>query len=332
MEQVSWNGTREFIKKLNEKERNKGWTYRLPTEAEWEYACRGGATSEKECSFHFYFDKPTNDLSSEQANFCGEGLFGKAPKGPCLDRTCKVGSYKPNKVGLYDMHGNVSQWCADLFEADGSGGGSDRVTRGGGWLEGERRLLGYEQQQLRADGTVVVPGLSTCPSSVGRQVRENEKRTPAHSGAEACGWTQNVASQCPTASGDGHHELSPDRGAVNANCRGSTGRLPLCMSRVRLFADWATACGRHGAFSSSSFCERLAHGPTLYGRPIGGPVPRLLSGATRRGAPDPATCRVVKACEPPDPGRDDMLSRPCLSRRGGGAVEWAAKAWRPARH
>ena len=71
VEQVSWDDAQEFIKKLNEKEKGKGYQYRLPSEAEWEYACRGGATSEEECSYHFYFAKPTNDLSSKEANFNG---------------------------------------------------------------------------------------------------------------------------------------------------------------------------------------------------------------------------------------------------------------------
>jgi formylglycine-generating enzyme required for sulfatase activity len=129
VENVSWNDAQEFIKKLNEQEKGKGWVYRLPSEAEWEYACRGGATSEEECSYHFYFEKPTNDLSSKQANFNGETPFGKGDKGPYLERTAKVGSYAPNKLGLYDMHGNLWQSCEDLWEQ----GGSDRVVRGGSW-------------------------------------------------------------------------------------------------------------------------------------------------------------------------------------------------------
>jgi formylglycine-generating enzyme required for sulfatase activity len=129
VERVSWEDAQEFLKKLNAKERDNGYVYRLPTEAEWEYACRGGATSLEECSHHFYFDKPSNDLSSDQANFNGNHPFGQAPKGKYLGRPTRVGSYPPNELGLCDMHGNVWQWCADLFEK----GGSDRVDRGGSY-------------------------------------------------------------------------------------------------------------------------------------------------------------------------------------------------------
>ncbi len=130
VETVSWNEVQEFIKKLNEKKRGSGYVYRLPTEAEWEYACRGGATSEEECSYHFYFAKPTNDLSSEQANFNGNYPFGNAPKGKYLARTSRVGAYPSNKLGLCDMHGNVFQWCSDALD-----GGVARPLRGGGWYE-----------------------------------------------------------------------------------------------------------------------------------------------------------------------------------------------------
>ncbi|HVS35083.1 MAG TPA: formylglycine-generating enzyme family protein, partial [Gemmataceae bacterium] len=129
VESVSWDDVQEFIRKLNEKERGRGYLYRLPTEAEWEYACRGEATSEEECSHHFYFDKPTDDLSSDQANFNGQLPFGNAPKGKFLGRTTRVGAYPPNKLGLCDLHGNMFQWCNDLLP-----GGSVRVSRGGSWV------------------------------------------------------------------------------------------------------------------------------------------------------------------------------------------------------
>jgi formylglycine-generating enzyme required for sulfatase activity len=134
LESVSWEEAQDFIKKLNEKELGRGYLYRLPTEAEWEYACRGGATSKEECSYHFYFDRPTNEISTEQANFDGEFPFGKAPKGKYLKRTTRVGAYPSNTLGLCDMQGNVCQWCADAGAGQALGGGTARVERGGSWI------------------------------------------------------------------------------------------------------------------------------------------------------------------------------------------------------
>ncbi len=135
VEGVSWDDIQQFLRKLNERARGKGWTYRLPTEAEWEYACRGGATTKQECSFDFYLDKPTNDLSAGQANFNGEAPAGVGAKGPKLGRTSKVGSYPPNPLGLFDMHGNVWQYCDRPGVTDPKAG---RPIRGGSWIRPAR--------------------------------------------------------------------------------------------------------------------------------------------------------------------------------------------------
>ncbi len=122
VEMVSWDDCQLFIKRLNEKEKDTGWVYRLPKETEWEYACRGGPVDKLDSAFDFYFAKPTNTLLPDQAKF----EFPKA-----LKQTSKVGSYEPNRLGLHDMHGNVWEWCEDTEKvADGA---SLRVARGGGW-------------------------------------------------------------------------------------------------------------------------------------------------------------------------------------------------------
>jgi formylglycine-generating enzyme required for sulfatase activity len=125
VENVSWHEAVEFgtkLSTLHSEERAKR-DYRLPSEAEWEYACRGATSSYQ--VFHF-----GNCLSSELANFRGQKPYGGAAQGPWLERTCRVGSYRPNSFGLYDMHGNVWEWCVDRYAKDDEA----RVRRGGCWI------------------------------------------------------------------------------------------------------------------------------------------------------------------------------------------------------
>ncbi|WP_425616926.1 SUMF1/EgtB/PvdO family nonheme iron enzyme [Anatilimnocola sp. NA78] len=128
MESVSWDDCQLFVARLNAREKDTGWVYRLPKEVEWEYACRGGPQSDQqESAFEFYFAKPTNTLLPGQANF---GTRNERS----LNRTCPVGSYQPNVLGFHDMHGNVREWCDDTHK--GVDGALLRVDRGGSWFNG----------------------------------------------------------------------------------------------------------------------------------------------------------------------------------------------------
>jgi formylglycine-generating enzyme required for sulfatase activity len=121
VEGVTWDDCQRFLARLNGKPKESGWVYRVPTQVEWEYACRGGPSPNKEdYSFDYYFDRPSNTLTSDRANF-----------NHFLKRTCKVGSYAPNRLGLYDMHGNVHEWCDD--KTRDPQGGWQHYSRSGSW-------------------------------------------------------------------------------------------------------------------------------------------------------------------------------------------------------
>jgi formylglycine-generating enzyme len=138
---VSWNDAVEYCKWLSKKE---GQTYRLPTEAEWEYACRAGTTTR-------YYSGDDPETLAEVGNVADATAKANFPDWPWTIKasdgyvfTAPVGKFKPNAFGLYDMHGNAWQWCADWYGGEyyakspaddptGPDSGDGRVLRGGSW-------------------------------------------------------------------------------------------------------------------------------------------------------------------------------------------------------
>ncbi|NEP15428.1 MAG: formylglycine-generating enzyme family protein [Leptolyngbya sp. SIO4C1] len=134
VEQVSWEDAQEFCRRLSAK---TGKDYRLPTEAEWEYACRAGTTT----PFHF-----GETIAADLANYGAQSAFGEGPIGEYRGKTTVVGRFPANAFGLYDMHGNVWEWCEDYWHDTYEGAPEDgsawissdkskksRVLRGGSW-------------------------------------------------------------------------------------------------------------------------------------------------------------------------------------------------------
>ena len=146
---VNYAEAEAFCRKLTTQWRASGdlpatWAFRLPSEAQWEYACRAGKSTATAFG---------DQLSSRQANFKGDFPYNGAEKGPTIGRVAKVGSYPPNAWGIYDMHGNVFEWCRDWYHSTLPGGADpdrssarstatrnsdgtvSRVRRGGCWAD-----------------------------------------------------------------------------------------------------------------------------------------------------------------------------------------------------
>ena len=135
VERVSWNDATEFCRRLSQR---TGRVYTLPSEAQWEYACRAGTTT----PFHF-----GATISTELANYGGRQAYGDGPVGEYREQTIDVASFPANSWGLHDMHGNVWEWCADHWHANYDGApeagrpwldenaleDKSRLLRGGSW-------------------------------------------------------------------------------------------------------------------------------------------------------------------------------------------------------
>jgi formylglycine-generating enzyme required for sulfatase activity len=179
VEQVSWYDAMEFCARLS---KATGRTYRLPSEAQWEYACRGGVSA----AFGF-----GETISPDLVNYDGTYPYGSGPKGVDRERTIPVGSLgAANGFGLYDMHGNVAEWCLDAWHdgytgapADGSAwqaGGRPElpIHRGGSWFNGafvcRAAHRGNEDAKKRANdiGFRVAASAGSKPVSATKSVKQ----------------------------------------------------------------------------------------------------------------------------------------------------------------
>ena len=186
VDRVCWDDAVEFCVRLSEK---TGRAYRLPSEAEWEYACRARTSTPFYCG---------ETITTDVANYVGEHTYLSEPKGVYRHETTEVGSFPPNAFGLYDMHGNVWEWCADAWHDDYAGAPTDasaweggdtphRVLRGGCWHD--------------------PPGLCRCAARL--------KQAPTE-GEDYFGFRVALASPEPTAGGvagestPAGREITPD--------------------------------------------------------------------------------------------------------------------------
>ncbi|MEM7011436.1 MAG: formylglycine-generating enzyme family protein [Verrucomicrobiota bacterium] len=136
VEKTNWGQAIAFCAQMNRKFESdlpEGHEFTLPTEAQWEYACRAGTSTP------FSFGAT---LTSRQANFDGTKPYGVEEEGPFLEKTTKAKTFQPNAWGIYDMHGNVAEWCMDGYAAYAAGDATDpltpatgkyRILRGGSW-------------------------------------------------------------------------------------------------------------------------------------------------------------------------------------------------------
>jgi formylglycine-generating enzyme required for sulfatase activity len=166
VESVSWEDCREFFERINQAV--PGLDSWLPTEAQWEYACRAGTATP------FWFG---NQVTPEQVNYNGNFPYNGGAKGEYREETVAVGSLPCNGWGLYEMHGNVWEWCSDWLgsyakgktvDPRGPDEGEARVLRGGSWIYGARRCRSARRFKFRPDAGFDRSGFRLCQGQTGR--------------------------------------------------------------------------------------------------------------------------------------------------------------------
>jgi formylglycine-generating enzyme required for sulfatase activity len=168
VESVSWEDAIEFCRRLSQR---TGRRYTLPSEAQWEYACRAGTTTPFYCG---------STISTKLANYDGNEVYGDGAKGDSRQQTTDVASFPANPWGLHDMHGNVWEWCADNWHGNYEGAPEDgnawfdeeakdnensmkgRLLRGGSWYGNPRFCRSADRNDGHPDGRNVDFGFRVC--------------------------------------------------------------------------------------------------------------------------------------------------------------------------
>jgi len=168
VEQVSWEDAMEFCRRISQR---TGRRYSLPSEVQWEYACRAGTTT----PFHF-----GSTISTKLANYNGNEGYGDGAKGDFGQQTTDVASFPANPWGLHDMHGNVWEWCADNWHGNYEGAPEDgsawideeakenknsmnrRLLRGGSWRSDPRNCRSAYRGYSHPDSRVSYVGFRVC--------------------------------------------------------------------------------------------------------------------------------------------------------------------------
>lgn len=165
VDSVSWNDAQKFCKRAG---------LRLPSEAEWEYACRAGTTTPFGIGVGKY-------LNAQMANFDGNYPYGPGREGfrwLCRERTLPQGSFPPNAWGLHDMHGQLWEWCEDEY------GGRVRVLRGGSWIDHGRDARSASRRGFDPGSRLINFGFRPCPSSTRSQAEAGGQVPTAERGGE----------------------------------------------------------------------------------------------------------------------------------------------------
>ena len=168
VDSVSWENAMEFCRRLSQR---TGRRYTLPSEAQWEYACRAGTTTPFYCGA---------TISTKLANYDGSEVYGDGEKGEYRQQTMDVASFPANPWGLHDMHGNVWEWCADHWHDNYEGAPEDgrawideeskenddkmnfRLLRGGSWINNPRDCRSACRSYDRPDFRISIIGFRVC--------------------------------------------------------------------------------------------------------------------------------------------------------------------------